>query len=834
MDDREQSEDHKTDEENTHQSDHEKSIASDDSVLNDSVANEEDTIEVDVDNKVDVDQTSQMTTTNEKVAVETNNNKDQSYELAELAKISLGTSETENSVDSEDMDHKDDDNDNPPTRSSRSTRRNMPEGGYAALNSGKKKAEKRENRPKKKEVKKQIQEKNIILHLENENKKLKHELENTNDENQQLAEQNESLHNENDQLTLKINQLTQELNDLQQQMIDTKERLQNEIDNLKEEKKSSRREHKKAREKLEEQIRQEQQSREAAENSKRVLEGALDLATKKNNEMEKELIKQRRTHQSGTNSPPARPAKHKITLLGDSNARRTAQQMQKPGRIYKTEYVEALDLESAAAWTNTINTKPDNTTVVILVGTNDIRRGKSAAQCDKEHQSITEKLNDLEIPHAIIQAPPIYAVQLKDRQLEREVVKFNTRLESRLNANTLISMEDLENDRSLIDKRDGIHLTPHSSQMVATLIENHILKTNEPNVAVDQTTEDRTVEMDNNNVIITLPSQTQPTPQQPSRDPTTKTTPTTTDKFGDTVEVVETDTRRAAKIIGQGGNRIEKFKITQKVKIDTTYTDNKTIFIIRGEKDLTTKAKSEMIKQINDIKREDERRDQTIDRKIDVTCRYYQTGYCMYGSRCRFRHDQKPVDLSTITPPPPQQENRSRKETSDNRHYKDPRHYKRPDNRTKYTDETDRDDSDNSSPRRSWRPDPPKRDQRTRSRSPLAEMDRNRERIRKNSPKSHSTPKRRSPDRTPSHSQERKKYKTRTESTHHTQKKDKQDREKRKKQPSRQTTPERPRGQSRRRDRTPSPDQNRRRRERITSEELDSAIEILMKAKRFK
>ena len=458
MDDREQSEDHKTDEENTHQSDHEKSIASDDdSVLNDSVANEEDTIEVDADNKVDVDQTSQMTTTNEKVAVQTNNNnKDQSYELVELAKISLGTSETENSVDSEDMDNKDGDNDNPPTRSSRSTRRNMPAGGYASLNSGKKKAEKRENRPKKKEVKKQIQEKNIILHLENENKKLKHELENTNDENQQLAQQNESLPNENDQLTLKINQLTQELNDLQQQMIDTKERLQNEIDNLKEDKKSSRREHKKAREKLEEQIRQEQQSREAAENSKRILEGALDLATKNNNEMEKEMIKQRRTHQSGT----ARPAKHKIILLGDSNARRTAQQMQKADRIYKTEYVEALDLESAAAWTNTLNTKPDNTTMVILVGTNDIRRGKSAAQCDKEHQSMTEKLNDLEIPHAIVQAPPIYAVQLTDRQLEREVVKFNTRLESRLNADTLISMEDLENDRSLIDKRDGIHLTP--------------------------------------------------------------------------------------------------------------------------------------------------------------------------------------------------------------------------------------------------------------------------------------------------------------------------------------------------------------------------------------
>ena len=149
MDDWEQSEDHQTDEENTHQSDHEKSIATDDdSVLNDSAPNEEEAKEVDVDNKVDVDH---PPATNEKVAVPTNNNsKDQSYELAELAKISLGTNETENSVDSEDMDHKDGDNDNLPTRSSRSTRRNMPAGGYAALNSGNEKTEKRENKPKKK------------------------------------------------------------------------------------------------------------------------------------------------------------------------------------------------------------------------------------------------------------------------------------------------------------------------------------------------------------------------------------------------------------------------------------------------------------------------------------------------------------------------------------------------------------------------------------------------------------------------------------------------------------------------------------------------------------
>ena len=65
---------------------------------------------------------------------------------------------------------------------------------------------------------------------------------------------------------------------------------------------------------------------------------------------------------------------------------------------------------------------------------------------------------------------------IRHRYQERKVVKFNTKLEGRCK-DKLISMEELEDDRSLVDKKEGIHLTPQSSQMVATLIENHIKKT---------------------------------------------------------------------------------------------------------------------------------------------------------------------------------------------------------------------------------------------------------------------------------------------------------------------------------------------------------------------
>ena len=221
----------------------------------------------------------------------------------------------------------------------------------------------------------------------------------------------------------------------------------------------------------------------------------------------------------------------------------------------------------------------------------------------------------------------------------------DTRLEGRLKDN-LISLEELENDRSLMDKKYGIHLTTESSQQVALLIENHLQKNN---VAVAVAVEDHSVTMGDETVLVTIP--TQPTPPTGQAPPETPTTTTTTDKFGDAVEIIETDARRAAKIIGQGGNRIEKFKPTHRVKVDTTYTDNKTVFIIRGKQDLTTKAKQELNKQLDEIKREDERRDQVPDRQINVTCRFHRVGYCRFGTSCKYRHDQGPIDIPT--PPHP-------------------------------------------------------------------------------------------------------------------------------------------------------------------------------------
>ena len=78
----------------------------------------------------------------------------ESCELDELAKITLGTGETYISVESEETEAKDDDtkDDDKLARSPKTTHRRLPTGGYTALNNGRKELEKKENKCKPKKV----------------------------------------------------------------------------------------------------------------------------------------------------------------------------------------------------------------------------------------------------------------------------------------------------------------------------------------------------------------------------------------------------------------------------------------------------------------------------------------------------------------------------------------------------------------------------------------------------------------------------------------------------------------------------------------------------------
>ena len=167
MDDKEHTEDYQTEDDNKSDSDGDQEKPkdtgnqnNDDSILNETVSDGNDTEDTAVypNDKVAVDQKPR----DKKVAVAADKG-NESFELDELAKITLGTGDTDISVESEEMESKDDgtkdDLKSKPPRSSRATRRRMPTGGYAALNSSRKKVEKKDIKHKPKEVKKQIQEK---------------------------------------------------------------------------------------------------------------------------------------------------------------------------------------------------------------------------------------------------------------------------------------------------------------------------------------------------------------------------------------------------------------------------------------------------------------------------------------------------------------------------------------------------------------------------------------------------------------------------------------------------------------------------------------------------
>ena len=104
----------------------------------------------------------------------------------------------------------------------------------------------------------------------------------------------------------------------------------------------------------------------------------------------------------------------------------------------------------------------------------------------------------MNVKHTVIQAPPLYVTQLKNKHHEREIIKYNTRLEARTGQN-LITLNELENDRTMIDRNDGIHLTPAAASKVVDMIMEHL---------TPQSKDKRVVTLNNNNVTITIPETT--------------------------------------------------------------------------------------------------------------------------------------------------------------------------------------------------------------------------------------------------------------------------------------------------------------------------------------
>ena len=174
-----------------------------------------------------------------------------------------------------------------------------------------------------------------------------------------------------------------------------------------------------------------------------------------------------------------------IRLIRESNARRTHNQLKRTRGI-ECQYIEAIHIKDAMEPIEMDN----ETTTVIMVGTNDIKQGKLATECISEYLGVTEKLVLDETKYIVAQSPPKYTINKRDQ--ERETTKFNTYIEATF-PNKIALMTKIEESRHLIEK-DGIHLTEEASKITADIRIETIMNTHK----------DRVTETKNEKVLITL------------------------------------------------------------------------------------------------------------------------------------------------------------------------------------------------------------------------------------------------------------------------------------------------------------------------------------------
>ena len=95
-------------------------------------------------------------------------------------------------------------------------------------------------------------------------------------------------------------------------------------------------------------------------------------------------------------------------IIADSNTKHIKEQLINMSNI-EIQHLHAFTLEQAEELTTTIQDKDfKNTTIYLLVGTNNIKKGESANDCAAKHKSITEKIKNVTQDLVIIQLPPIY------------------------------------------------------------------------------------------------------------------------------------------------------------------------------------------------------------------------------------------------------------------------------------------------------------------------------------------------------------------------------------------------------------------------------------------
>ena len=182
--------------------------------------------------------------------------------------------------------------------------------------------------------------------------------------------------------------------------------------------------------------RQLENDKRALENDKRTLQEVAEDKATRINVLEHQLRAERQKYaeqQTNRNRQPEEPRKN-VHIIGDSNSHRIHPHLERKLQTRIT-HTWMPTLEETTTWSRNLQPEQNtNTTIIIMAGTNDIKNGKTAKECNKQVREIENNLKGLNIEHLVVQLPPVYPptrtqpeVRQRDNKTKRNARSNNLR-----------------------------------------------------------------------------------------------------------------------------------------------------------------------------------------------------------------------------------------------------------------------------------------------------------------------------------------------------------------------------------------------------------------------
>ena len=254
------------------------------------------------------------------------------------------------------------------------------------------------------------------------------------------------------------------------------EEVLNEIDNLKQKVQELEEENEKLSQtntelnrKLKEATKKAKESDKAAQkatNEKRILEQVAEeksqvIATLKGTI---ESLQEQMEQISPTSQQEPEPEPQSIILLGDSNC----WDIQPHLMTWTNQAVEMLwapTIQDAKNWTTANGDEIGDRIVILLVGTNDLKKQKDKNEVSAMHREVTQAISETGAQLIVAQLPPVYHPQLRAESRRRNTELINEILLERYGQTTALGDKITLHRRQM--KKDRLHLTNESVEIMA-------------------------------------------------------------------------------------------------------------------------------------------------------------------------------------------------------------------------------------------------------------------------------------------------------------------------------------------------------------------------------